>query len=201
MSDKVVDCRGLVCPQPVIQTKKTLEAVESGRITIIVDNEVAKINVIKFAAAKGLSAAVEEKNGHYYITVIKGTGQQSVSAAAPIPGSAPEAGGQVYLITQDTLGHGAPELGAVLMKAFMTTLLEARPQPAALLFINSGIRLTIQGSPVLEQLQMLAERGVTVLACGTCLDYYQLKEQLSVGEVTNMYTIVETISHAKAVTL
>ncbi len=201
MSDKVIDCRGLVCPQPVIQTKKTLETVAAGRITIIVDNEVAKINVVKFATANGLGAAVEEKNGHYYITVIKGTGQQSVATAATVPAPAPDARRQVYLITQDTLGHGAPELGTILMKAFMTTLLESKPQPEALLFINSGIRLTIQESPVLEQLQMLAARGVTVLACGTCLDYYQLKDKLAVGEVTNMYTIVETISQAKAVTL
>lgn len=201
MSDKVIDCRGLVCPQPVIQTKKTLETVDSGRITIIVDNEVAKLNVVKFAGANGLGAAVEEKSGHYYITVIKGTGHQAVAAAATTPGPAPAVGGQVYLLTQDSLGHGAPELGAVLMKAFMTTLLESKPQPEALLFINSGVRLTIQGSPVLEQLQLLAERGVTVLACGTCLDYYQLKDKLAVGEVTNMYTIVETIAKAKAVTL
>ncbi|HWR44071.1 sulfurtransferase-like selenium metabolism protein YedF [Sporomusa sp.] len=201
MSDKIVDCRGLVCPQPVIQTKKAIEAADAGRITIIVDNDVAKTNVVKFSAANGLGAAVEEKSGHYYITIIKGTSQQLAPTAEPAAGVGPGPCRQVYLITQDTLGHGAPELGAVLMKAFMTTVLETKPQPEALLFINSGVRLTVQGSPVLEQLQTLAERGVTVLSCGTCLDYYQVKANLAVGEVTNMYTIVETISNSKTVTL
>jgi selenium metabolism protein YedF len=202
MSDKVVDCRGLVCPQPVIQTKKTIETTEAGRITIIVDNDVAKINVVKLAAANGLGAAVEEKSGDYYITIIKGKG---TSPATPVTATAASSGAdatrQVYLITQNTLGHGASELGAVLMKAFMTTMLETKPQPEALLFINSGIRLTVEGSPVLEQLKTLAERGVTVLSCGTCLDYYQVKADLAVGEVTNMYTIIETIANAKTVTL
>lgn len=201
MSDKIVDCRGLVCPQPVIHTKKAVEEAAAGRITIIVDNEVAKTNVVKFAASRGLSAAVEEQAGHYYITIDKGSGQLSAAAGNQVADSASVAGSQVYLFTQNTLGHGSVELGAVLMKALMSTLLEARPQPSALLFINSGVRLTVQGSPVLEQLKTLEERGVSLLSCGTCLDYYQLKAELAVGGVTNMYTIVETISGSKTVTL
>lgn len=199
MSDRIVDCRGLACPQPVINTKKAIEETASGRITIIVDNEVAKANVVKFATAHAFGAAVEAKGGHYYISIIKGAGQQAQAALNQL--SAAEAGGQVYLITQDTLGHGSPELGAVLMKGFMTTLLEIKPQPGALLFINSGIKLTVQDSPVLEQLRTLAGRGVSILACGTCLDYYQRKADLAVGEITNMYTIIETISTNKTVTL
>lgn len=199
MSDKIIDCRGLACPGPVINTKKALEELAVGRITVIVDNEVAKTNVVKFATANGLSAAVEAKDGHHYINIVKGAGQQ-VAAASPATGAA-AGGGAVYLVTQETLGHGSPELGAVLIKAFMTTLLEIRPQPQTLLFMNSGVKLTVTGSPVLEQLTALAGRGVAILSCGTCLDYYQCKADLAVGEITNMYTIVETISNHKTVTL
>ncbi len=199
MSDKIIDCRGLACPGPVITTKKALEELAAGRITVIVDNEVAKTNVVKFATANGLSAAVEAKDGHHYISIVKGAGPQ-VAAASPATGTA-DAGGAVYLITQETLGHGSPELGAVLIKAFMTTLLEIKPQPQTLLFMNSGVKLTVARSPVLEQLTTLAGRGVAILACGTCLDYYQRKADLAVGEITNMYTIVETISTHKTVTL
>lgn len=198
MSDKMIDCRGLACPGPVISTKKALEETASGRLTIIVDNEAAKTNVVKFAAASGLSAAAEAKDGHYYITIVKGTGQEIVAGSES---AASQENGQVYVITQDTLGHGSTELGAVLMKAFMTTLLEVAPQPAALLFLNSGVKLTAQGSPVLPQLTTLAGRGVTILSCGTCLDYYRLKAELGVGEITNMYTIIETMSKSKTVTL
>jgi len=200
MSDKIIDCRGMACPGPVISTKKAIEETDSGKITIIVDNEAAKINVTKFAAANNLGSAVESQDGHYYITMIKGTGQ-AVSAAGTASASYPADSVQVYLITQDTLGHGSPELGAVLIKAFMTTLLEVKPAPSVIMMINSGVKLAVNGSPVLDQLTTLAGRGVTVLSCGTCLDYYQCKTELAVGEVTNMYTIVETISQNKTVTL
>jgi selenium metabolism protein YedF len=201
MSDKIVDCRGMACPGPVISTKKAIEETGSGEITVIVDNEAAKTNVTKFAAANNLGSAVETKDGHYYISIIKWAGQQVGSAANQVAASNAGNSGQVYLITQNTLGHGSPELGAVLIKAFMTTLLEVKPAPTAILMLNSGVKLAIQGSPVLDQLKALAERGVTVLSCGTCLDYYQCKAELAIGEVTNMYTIVETISSHKTVTL
>lgn len=200
MSDKILDCRGMACPGPVISTKKAIEETESGKITVIVDNEAAKTNVAKFAAANNLDSAIENQDGHFYITMIKGTGQ-AVSGIGVMPGGCEADSGQVYLITQDTLGHGSPELGAVLIKAFMTTLLEVKPAPSSILMLNSGVKLAIKGSPVLEQLTTLAGRGVTILACGTCLDYYHCKAELAVGEVTNMYTIVETISQNKTVTL
>jgi len=199
MSDRIVDCRGMACPGPVITTKKAIEETSFGRITIIVDNEAAKTNVTKFAAANELGAAVEVKDGHYYISIVKGAGQPA--EVDKCQATTIEAGCQVYLITQDTLGHGSPELGAVLIKAFMTTLLEVKPLPVTILLLNAGVKLAAQGSPVLDQLTSLASRGVTILSCGTCLDYYQLKNKLAVGEITNMYTIVETITQNKTVTL
>lgn len=200
MSDKTVDCRGLACPQPVIQTKRAVEELVSGRLIIIVDNEVAKNNVVKFAAANALGAGVEEQNGQYYITIVKGADRQAVPSEKSAV-AARENGSRVYLVTQDTLGHGSPELGAVLTKAFMSTLLEVKPQPMALLFLNGGVKLTVKGSPVLEQLAILAGRGVTILSCGTCLDFYQCKSELAVGEITNMYTILETINTHKTVSI
>lgn len=197
MSDKRVDCRGLACPEPVIRTKKAIEELAAGRITVIVDNEAAKTNITKFAAANNLGAAVEAKDGAYYISMIKGADY----AAADSQAVADQAGSQVYLLTRDTLGDGSPELGAVLIKAFMTTLLAVKPLPAAVLLVNAGVKLAVQHSPVLDQLAALAGQGVVVSACGTCLDYYQLTSQLAVGDVTNMYNIVETISRHKTVTI
>lgn len=200
MSDKVIDCRGMACPGPVISTKKAIEETDSGKITVIVDNEIAKTNVTKFAVANNLGSAVESQDGHYYITMVKGSGQIVSATGAVSTGYSADCG-KVYVITQDTLGHGSPELGAVLMKAFMTTLLEVKPAPSAIMMLNSGVKLAVKGSPVLDQLTTLAARGVTILSCGTCLDYYQCKAELAVGEATNMYTIVETMSHNKTVTL
>lgn len=192
MSTKV-DARGLACPQPVIDTKKALESIESGIVSVIVDNVAAKENVTKLARASQCGVAIEEKDGCFYLTITK-------ERAVPAPGAAALAR-PVYLITQNTLGHGSEELGGVLIKSFFFTLQAGTEPPEAVMFINSGVKLAIAGSPVIEHLQTLSSKGVTIMSCGTCLDYYGLKEQLAVGEVSNMYTILEQLNAGKAITL
>lgn len=192
-----VDARGLPCPQPVIAVKKALDSLTDGVVTAIVDNAVAKENVVKFSVANGCGASVEEQDGHYSIRITKG---------APIAGvgvqPAAETGRTVYLITQNTLGHGSEELGAILMKAFLFTLLESGPLPQAILFINSGVQLAVEGSPVLDHLKGLSAKGVAISSCGTCLDYFSVKDRLAVGEITNMFAIITAMDRAaKAVTL
>lgn len=191
-----IDARGLVCPQPVIATKKALEGITDDTIITVVDNYAAKENVLKFASANRCEANWEEKNGDYYITIIKGKG----AAAETI---LPETKGKlVYLIKQNTLGQGSAELGDILVKSFFYALLEKEPLPKTIFFINNAIFLTTEASPVIEYLIELEKRGVQLLSCGTCLDYYDRKEQLLVGGITNMYAIVEELSDAgKAITL
>lgn len=201
MSDKVIDCRGLACPEPVINTKNAIEEAVDGRLTVIVDNETAKANVVKFLTSKGYNTAIEEKDGHIYICTHKGINNKDNAAEFASAGVEECFSNQAYLITQDSFGHGSPELGLVLMKAFLSTLREVKPLPAALMFVNSGVKLTANGSPVLEQLHSLAGQGVEVRSCGTCLDYYGLKTSLAVGEVTNMYNILETVSKHKTTTI
>ncbi len=191
-----VDARGLTCPQPVIATKKALDAIGEGVITAIVDNAAARENVAKFAAANGCGVSVEEQDGVYRIRITKG---------APLAGGddkpAGKTGDAVYLITRDTLGHGSDELGAILMKSFLYTLGEVEPLPRAILLINSGVKLAVEGSPVVQYLASFAENGVKVLSCGTCLDYFRLKDSLATGGVTNMYTILSELNAGKAITL
>lgn len=188
-----VDARGLACPQPVIDTKKALESIDSGVVSVIVDNVAAKENVTKLARASQCGVAIEEKDGCFYLTITKeGTVLAPEAAALARP---------VYLITQNTLGHGSEELGGVLIKSFFFTLQAGTEMPAAVMFINSGVKLAIAGSPVIEHLKTLSSKGVTIMSCGTCLDYYGLKEQLAVGEVSNMYTILEQLNAGKAITL
>lgn len=73
---------------------------------------------------------------------------------------------------------------------------EVQPLPDTIIFLNSGVKLVATDSPVLEDLQDLAGRGAAILACGTCLGHYGLKEQVAVGEISNMYTIAETLLNA-----
>lgn len=191
-----VDARGLACPQPVIATKRALDAIREGVVTTIVDNAVARENVVKFAAANGCEASVEEKGGHYHIRITKGEPPAGCCEAAPAEGDGP-----VYLITRETLGHGSDELGAVLMKSFFFSLGEIEPLPRAILLINGGVKLAAEGSPVVEYLASFAECGVKVLSCGTCLDYFKIRDRLAAGGVTNMYTILAELSAAKTITI
>ena len=190
-----VDARGLACPQPVIATKRALDSLDAGTVTTIVDNAVAKENVMKFARASHCDVSVSENGGLYTLVITKGDGGLDAPAAAA------KAGSQVFLITRDTLGHGSEELGAVLMKSFFFTMTELEPLPRAVLFLNGGVRLTLQGSPVLEHIRNLEGRGVEIISCGTCLDYFGLKDELAAGTIGNMYTIMELLTADKAITL
>lgn len=195
-----VDARGLTCPQPVIATKKALDAMPSGVVVTLVDNVISRENVMKFAAAQGCGAELrEEADGSFAITISKGNG---VAALPALPELTAAAGATVVVITRDTVGDGNRELGGVLMKSFLFTLQQSEPLPAALVFMNGGVLLTLDDSPVREHLTALAAAGVPLLVCGTCLDYYDVKERLAVGGISNMYSIVETMQqHAKVITL
>jgi selenium metabolism protein YedF len=100
-------------------------------------------------------------------------------------------------MANEIMGRGEhAELGHILIRGFFHTLGEVEPLPDTIIFFNSEVKLVVEGSPVLEDLQGLCTRGVKVLACGTCLGYYGLKEKVAVGEVSNMYTIAETMLRA-----
>lgn len=188
---KVIDARGLSCPQPVVLTKKGLE--ESDQITTIVDNGIAVENVTKLANSKGCTVQVEEKEGVYYLHISK-----SRKACQNTPENQ---GSVAVLITSSLFGKGDQELGKTLMKSFLYALNQI-DNISHLIFMNSGVFLTTEGSEVLDLLKAQEENGVEVLSCGTCLDYYGIKDRLAVGKVTNMYTAVELVtSAAKTITL
>ena len=184
-----VDARGLPCPQPVIKTKKALEAIEEGAVTVLVDSPESRENVQRFAQSEGCRVELQEREGVFYLDITKGQSSQAE----------PKESGDVILITSDRLGTGDKRLGEILMKAFLNTLWDYEPKPAKLLFINNGVRLTIEGSGVLETLQMLEKKGVQIFSCGTCLEYYNLKEKLRVGLVSNMYATVDALLSAAKV--
>ena len=196
-----VDARGLNCPQPVIATKRALDSIASGVVTTIVDNVVAKENVAKFAAANHCTVSIIEEGQFFTLTITKESESQAASQQPAIKQHAAPSGHHVFLITRAIMGHGSDELGAVLMKSFFVTMVEKEPLPQAVLFLNGGVKLTVAGSPVLDHIRTLADQGVDILSCGTCLDYFQLKDQLAVGGITNMYTIMDLITDQKVITI
>lgn len=192
--EKIVDARGLSCPQPVILTKKALEELTQGRVVAVVDNSTALENILKLARSLAYGVEVEERGNEYRIYIeksVEGTRQELQSYE-----------GTVILVKSQYMGTGSEELGKVLMKSFFFTLTQMSNPAETIIFMNSGVVLTTQGSEILEHLLALEQAGVEILACGTCLDFYQLKDQLLVGKVSNMYTILEKISSApKVITL
>lgn len=185
---KIVDARNLSCPHPVILTKKAMTEGESNELTTIVNQQVALENVTKLAKSQGYKYVVEEKDGDYYINmtrendIVEKTKEGNRDTSVLI-------GGRCF-------GRGDEQLGEILMKSFLYTLTEISSEIRSVIFMNSGIFLTCEGSPVLDHIKALEDEGVEILSCGTCLDFYQMKDSLAVGTVTNMFTAIETLNSA-----
>ncbi len=187
-----VDARGQACPKPVIMTKRELDNIEEGIVVTIVDNEVAKNNVSKLAKSLGYEYKVEDKGeNEYVITIVKGEGEVKEENTPTV-----QRGNKVVVFSSRTLVKGSEELGEILIKSFIYTLTESTPYPSTMIFYNGGVYLTCEGSPVLEDLKKLEKEGVEIISCGTCLDYYNLKDKLQVGEISNMYTIYDKMRDA-----
>lgn len=208
MEQKIVDARGLACPLPVVNAKKAVgEFKEDGVLKVLVDNEIAVQNLQKFAAQKGLQAASEKKaEKEYEVTIQVLPGD---SAAAPKTEEAEEEEiscspdsrrkGMVVVLSANVMGSGKEKLGKALMKAFVFALTKQDVLPETVLCYNSGAYLTCEGSESLEDFKVLEAEGVNIMTCGTCLDFYGIKEKLAVGSVTNMYDIVETMERGRTV--
>ncbi|HHY36391.1 MAG TPA: sulfurtransferase-like selenium metabolism protein YedF [Firmicutes bacterium] len=197
--EREVDARGLACPQPVICTKKALEEIGAGTVITLVDNLVARDNVLKLARSLGCRAEVKEREDGFAIHIHK-----EEAVAAPTPAGekkGEEAAGRevIVLIPTNIFGRGEEELGQVLMRMFLYTLTEVNDQPTTVILINGGVKLAARGAETVSSLESLAAAGVEILVCGTCLDYYGLKESLAVGTVSNMYTIAEKLLQAHRV--
>lgn len=208
MEKKIVDARGLACPLPVVNAKKAVgEFQEDGVLTVLVDNEIAVQNLQKFASQKGLQAAGEKKGEkEYEVTIQVAAGAPAASAPAEEAeeeeiSCSPDARkkGLVVVLSANVMGGGEEKLGKALMKAFVFALTKQDILPETVMCYNSGAYLTCEGSDSLEDFRALEAEGVNIMTCGTCLDFYGIKEKLAVGTVTNMYDIVETMENAKSV--
>ncbi|MBC7242813.1 MAG: sulfurtransferase-like selenium metabolism protein YedF [Anaerolineae bacterium] len=194
MMTKTVDARGLACPQPVILTRKAMQE-GAGRITVIVDSETAVVNVTRMAQKAGWQVAQERQDNAVYLHLTAPAAAEQPQEA-PAPAVSAPAGPTVLLVKSNRMGHGDDELGEILIRGFFHTLTEMEDVPEVFIFLNSGVKLTTEGSPVLDDLRALEERGVEIYSCGTCLNFFGLTEALKVGAVSNMYSIGETLLSA-----
>lgn len=204
-----IDAMGKQCPIPVVMTTKALEELEGPAVVKVhVDNEIAVKNLRKMADNKSMVSSEEKLDDHHYVVSIAAdpenaaeesgaSGQTQADCSCAPAAEAPE--NLVVAIDGSTMGRGNDELGKVLMKGFIFALSQLEKLPKTILFYNGGATLTTEGSDSLEDLKAMEEQGVVIKTCGTCLNYYQLTDKLAVGEVTNMYDIVETLAGAAKV--
>lgn len=204
----VVDARGEQCPIPVVRAKKALSALKGeGVITVLVDNEIAVQNLTKMAnyEQKEVSSRKLEENSFEVVILskeengqkaVQETEEQSTPEVSCIPD---RRGSTVIAVDANVMGRGNDELGKVLIKGFIYAVTQLEELPETMLFYNGGAELTTEGSDSLEDLKSLEAQGVVIKTCGTCLNYYGLSDKLRVGEVTNMYDIVETLQKASKV--
>lgn len=193
-----VDAMGKQCPIPVVMTKKILDKAEQGdEILILVDNETAVNNLSRLAGSTGCSFVSRKTESGYEINMTVKSDPAARSQAEPeiVCTPAVPQGDYTVAITSDKMGDGDPELGGILIKGFVYALTQLETPPSVMLFYNGGARLTAQDSPCIEDLKTLQEQGTEILTCGTCVNFYGLKEP-AVGTVTNMYTIAEKLTKA-----
>lgn len=197
--ERIIDCKGMACPLPVVNAKKASEELNSGDVlTVLVDNEIAVQNLTRFAEHKGFGVSAEKKADQEYAVIMQ------IAGGAAAPAREEEVAcvmdsrrkGMLVVLSANVMGTGDPKLGTSLMKAFVFALTKQDQLPDTILCYNTGAYLTCEGADTLEDLKLLESEGVTILTCGTCLDFYGLKEKLAVGGATNMYDIVERMENA-----
>lgn len=189
-----VDARGDACPIPVVKTKAAIAKLNGeGTVETLVDNETAVQNLTKMAHQKGYGVTSEKQNDSCYRVSMTIQEREDNDNAPEKALSQPMVQEQntVVVISADHMGEGDDELGRTLLKGFIFALVTQEKRPRTILFYNGGAHLTCEGSDSLEDLRTLAEQGVELLTCGTCLNFYGLTDKLAVGGVTNMYEIVE----------
>jgi selenium metabolism protein YedF len=194
---ETLNCQGLNCPQPVLRTKDFIEAnPQVLAFTVVVDNAAAAQNVVRFVESQGFSASLEQDDNDFEIKAEKSeeTGSESISKK---PATSSEK--TLVLIPKNTMGSGDDVLGAGLMLNFLNTLNEMGETLWRVVFLNSGIKLTIEGAKTLPAIQHLEAQGVSILVCGTCLTHFNLLDQKRVGETTNMLDIVTSLQLADKV--
>lgn len=194
----MIDAKGLACPQPVILAKKAVDGGESA-FTVLVDNQTAVENLSRLADSNGFQTAVTEKDGVYEVAFSK---DGAVPAAAAEPTQAAPGGGKwAVFASADSLGRGDPELGASLIKMCFYTLAQDDHAPDYILFMNAGVKLACN-EEIAGHLRQMEQKGAEILVCGTCLNFFGIKDDLKIGTVSNMYDILERMKDAaKVITL
>lgn len=194
---KEIDCRGLACPAPVLQTKDAIETDHPDIIKVTVDNEASKQNVNRFLESQGFEVTVDQEGTEFHVI-----GKRKGGAVPDTPMVQKAETGQkkiMVMVANDCMGHGDDKLGSKLMLSFLKTLKEMGEELWRLVFVNNGVKLTIGDAEFLPVLKEYEEQGLHIMVCGTCLTHFNLLDEKQVGDTTNMLDIVTAMQLADKV--
>lgn len=198
IKEKEVDARGLACPAPVLQTKNMIEKEDPAVIKVMVDNDAAKQNVTRFLESRHFEVSVQQE-GICFLVIGKKDNKEAASELLVVEKPETSEKKIMVMVATDCMGHGDDLLGAKLTLSFLKTIKEMGSELWCLVFINNGVKLTVEGSQVLPTLKELKDNGVCILVCGTCLNHFNLLDKKQVGETTNMLDIVTAMQLADKV--
>lgn len=187
-----LDLRGKGCPIPLVETRKFINENRQEDFKVLLDNEVSFLNIKKYLENNKINYS-SNQNGEEYAFEIIFDGNEK------LPQEKFQINNFTILVMSDSFGEGDESLSKTLMKSYFYALDESITLPSNIIFINSGVKLLIKEYGVCEHILSLKNRGVNILACGICTDYYDLKEKLEVGEISNMYSIIEILNNSDSV--
>ncbi|MCK5539852.1 MAG: sulfurtransferase-like selenium metabolism protein YedF [Deltaproteobacteria bacterium] len=194
-----LDLRGKACPGPVVETRKTFLSLDKEAdeviITVQLDNQAACLNVTRFAESQNFMVSQEvDAEGMFTLTITRGFSCELPPSEIPKSPCPETPNHYIVYIDSSNMGSGDEKLGSILMKAFLKTLPELENLPKSIIFLNDGVFLTTTDSPEIKSIQALETAGCTILVCGTCLDFYHLKDKLAVGQISNMFEIASLMT-------
>ena len=198
---KIVDTRGLTCPAPLIKTRQGLtEAAPDEAVQVIIDNRTSLGNVRRYLSDNKLTFTVREEGELAYVTVTRGENTEMSTNeeeyCAPEVATPTLRRNMVVAVTSEKMGSGDDDLGTRLIVTFFRTLVMVEPAPASVVFYNSGVKLAMDDSPVLESLKELVSKGTSVYLCTTCINHFGIKHRLPVGSFSDMFQILNLLNDA-----
>ena len=193
---KFIDAKGKNCPMPVIMAKKEIDAGVKF-FEIEVDNKIAVENLKKLANSQGFTTTIKENNGNFKVDFSNGC-EECEEVLAKVEGKKPLGNWSIF-VNKEIIGAGDDELGKSLMKMFIYTISEGDDLPKSILFMNGGVKVPTLNEQAIEHLKVLEDKGVELLVCGACLNFYGIEEKLQVGKISNMYDITNAMKDASKV--
>ncbi|MEN8162518.1 MAG: sulfurtransferase-like selenium metabolism protein YedF, partial [Acidobacteriota bacterium] len=196
---KELDVRHLACPGPVLALRDLLAEGET-LIRLRVADNLARSNVTRFAQTRGADVdSTPDEGGGFSLEIAAASDSSTARSgeeALLVCDIPPVAGPTVIQVTSSVMGHGDDDLGALLLRSFLKTQMQLHTRPSAIIFYNDGVKLCCRGSLLIDDLRAMESDNIEILACGTCLNFFEMGDQLEVGRVTDMLEIASTLTEA-----